>query len=381
MNKSLFVLLLICCLFSCTKDKEIEEKEEIIVPYSKFQKTIELTGEQILKQDRAAVFIDLIDTLLMVKAKRNADHLYYLYGSIGEKYMGAVGVKGDRPDAWNGPFLHNNQFIKEKGEIKFWVHDISRQELLLVNLTKTLASNQSVPVIESTLKVDQTKFPFDYAYIHEDSVVYASPGYFDFENYIIKRIDLKTNDIKYSEVFPKIKNVNFLRSEELVRFYGGPIIKHPSEELFIDFTQHFNRINLIGFDLELKLSIVSGNSWKDEYYDGEEFEKNRQREGVFANLKNYYFEGEVGEKYSYGLFVDQKVSERNKLFTDQKVSERSKSIKPVEIRVFDLKGNALFKLQIPEYLNSFTVDEKRGFIYGVSSSEEKIMRYDISEIL
>ena len=69
------------------------------------------------------------------------------------------------------------------------------------------------------------------------------------------------------------------------------------------------------------------------------------------------------------------------MYHNQKQADYSKKSIPVKIRIFNLNAEPVCEINVPDYLTTFTVDEKNGIMYGVAYFDEKIFKYDISSIL
>ena len=53
--------------------------------------------------------------------------------------------------------------------------------------------------------------------------------------------------------------------------------------------------------------------------------------------------------------------------------------KPVEIHMFDLQGNFIRQLNIPQYLKNFCISEDDSKIYGLLN-DHSVYAYDISQL-
>ena len=82
----------------------------------------------------------------------------------------------------------------------------------------------------------------------------------------------------------------------------------------------------------------------------------------------YYCDLECTDKYIYALYVNQKMSEWQRI------------AHPTEIHVFDWNGNAVYKLKTQETLLNIDIDETGQKIYGLAT-EEQVFIYDIPKEL
>jgi hypothetical protein len=53
----------------------------------------------------------------------------------------------------------------------------------------------------------------------------------------------------------------------------------------------------------------------------------------------------------------------------------------IELHIIDWEGNPIYKLFLDQRIEVFSVDFDSGFMYGISKVEEKLYRYDITDIL
>jgi hypothetical protein len=90
---------------------------------------------------------------------------------------------------------------------------------------------------------------------------------------------------------------------------------------------------------------------------------------INLDVKNYYMDAWSTNDFIYTLYHNQKQADYSK-----------KSI-PVKIRIFNWNAEPMCEINVPDYLTTFTVDEKNGIMYGGAYFDEKIFKYDISSIL
>lgn len=355
--------MLLLLLYGCVSAEYKNEGETYIQPIN-FDKVYELKGEQILKNDIDGVAIYVIDTLLMLKSDSKLVH-YNIYGKNSQQFLGSLGIKGDKREAWN-KISYNEQYFIENNEIKIWLSDHIKGKLLLINLSKQIVSKKPLPQIEKELNINIRKFPFTKALMISDSIVVGNAGYFEEERSRIKKINPQTQLVQKSDLFPAIKNMKFLPSDELYFFYGTPILKHPTKELYVSALPYFNRIDFFNSNLKLYNSAVEGNSWQDNWLDAKLL---NPEEGFRNELDVFYMFTTASSKHVFCLYYG------------QPEKEYGEKLIPTQIRVFDWEGRPKYLLKIPNYLMNISISPSEDKLYGVAFFEEKILSYNLPKNL
>lgn len=363
MNNTIYTLLCVFLFVSCSNKTEVSN----IVKVKEFEKVFNLEGEQILKNDNSAFSISVIDSLLLTLAS-GTDYHYNLYSKNSFKYLGSLGKRGDEPNSWMFP-SYNNQFDKDNTDLKIWLSSDIKSEIIQVNLTSTIKSKDNNTIVDKKIDIDTKLFPFTRLLYVNDSIFYGDSGYFDSKRCRLKRYSLKANaiDISYSDLFPKVLNQKLFPSEMLNNLYHSKLRKKPNEVTFASAMEYFNRIDIFDKDLNTKLSIVGDGLTDDNQLDAAELDI--EEGSPFQELTIYYRDINLRDSYIYSLYLN------------QPRKEFGKNSKPVEIRIFDWEGNAKYLLKIPDYILNISVDEKEGWIYGVAPYDEKILRYNIKDII
>jgi len=361
MNNNIYTFLCILFFISCSKHKY----KSNVIKIKKFEKTHNLKGEQILINDYSAFSINVIDSLLLTHCTGTDTH-YNLYSKNTFKFLGSLGTKGNTPEAWLFP-TYNNQFEKDSLGLKIWLSSHVKSKIIQVNLTKTIKSKSKTPFITKSFNINSKVFPFTKLLYVNDSVFYGDSGYFDSQRCRLKRYNLETEITNHSSLFPKIINKKLFPSEMLKSLYYSLIQKKTDETVFVSAMEYFNRVDVFDENLNTKLTILGNGLNSDNQIDASTLKIDEG--SPFDEFTIYYRDIDLTKTYIYCLYLNQV---KNKF---------GKEIKPVEIRVFDWNGNPKYLLKIPEYLMNISVDEKEGWIYGVAPYSEKILRYNIKNII
>jgi hypothetical protein len=116
---------------------------------------------------------------------------------------------------------------------------------------------------------------------------------------------------------------------------------------------HFDRIDIFNLDGTLKKSMGPEASPL----------KINAAKPLEEQTQLYYTVLRLTDQYIYALYYNQPNIEYGEKLTS------------TQIHVFDWEGNGVYQIHVPDYLMSFSVDEKRGYIYGVDFYNQKNLRY------
>jgi len=356
---SLFFILIILC-------QESTAQKVVKVSKTDFPEKMKIKGQEILTQDyNHHHIIFVLDTLLLTMVNSGENH-YHVFHKDKLNYLGAVGVRGDGPDQWEIPATTVGQFKKTSEGIKLWQFDYLRGTYSLINLTKTLKSKSSYPVVERRLRINVKIFPYFQLFMGGNDKLYANSWIYEQNRSRLKSFDQENNKIVRSGLFPKIKNNTHLPSEVMNSLYGASLDKHPSQDKFVQATFIFNRIDIFDENLQVIKSIVDGDNWKDDYYDGKDIDPAVN----FINPRTNGFNGlATGEKYIYAL--EAKLNFRTDKFRENESF----------VRVYDWEGRPKAYLEVAHDLSSIDIDEKSGMLYATDYSHELVLKFDISQLM
>jgi hypothetical protein len=354
--KNSLLLLLAFSLFSCSKPLH-EESENILFPNQ-----VDLLGRTIMEDEITVNRLHAIDTLLLAEL-RGDSHLFAVYHPKDYTQLFKFGVEGDGPDEFIYP-LYFTEFTIENGDYVIWLYELNRFQLHKVNLSQSL--DRVALLIEETIPLSQ-KAIFSTAFYLNPTKVIGTVSNMDIKMGRMRLYDPTQDKImKTVENFPDIEKKSddyvYLYYRHNLLYVGFPVL-HPERDKVAVSLASLNRIDV--FDTQLNLlhfvaySPPNEKSVIDDYLSTEP--------GSESELQIYY-SGIFGTKdFIYALYIDQ--------------LERERDIeKPVEIRVFDWDLHPIGVYKIPDYIANFTVDERRGKIYGVKSrTDNAILEYDFQK--
>jgi hypothetical protein len=353
-------------LLSCEKSTE-EKTTAAVIQVDDFPENINLQGEQILTQVNKNAFITVLDTLLLMTNYDGKDStLYDIYGKSSEQYLGAVGTKGDGPQEWRVVF-NNEVYEVGKEGVTTWFYEMLRGFLVQVNLNKVIAAKSPVPIIEKKITINSKVFPFNHLFYINDTKIIGNPSFGDeIDRVRIKSYNPQTQEVKKSDLFPRIKNAKVIPSQVLYNFYFTSFKKHPTKNLFVQAMSVMNRIDIFDEDLNLLRSIVSGKSWQDDFLDAKKIDVATD---YMKDIEDGYGTATVSEDFIFALVANKKKSAIT--------GEVQKSF----IKVFDWEGQPKCLIEVNDDLINISFDRRDGYLYAADFNNEKFLRYDLKKLL
>lgn len=332
----IFVLFIL--FISCQQEKSVFENSRVI--YVKgFPETVSLIGEKQTMMPMKVSSLYIVDTFLLVK---NVDQPFFfsVYNLNNQQDMGQFVSHGRGPLEVSGVTYGGNYFY-DGDSVKFWFLDVNLNKVFELNLTASVAEGK-------TVLTDITTFPLRFFRTFRISNTTCFSRQYDTKriSYVMHGLDgvCKKEWVLYEDVDQQ--SFYSLGSIEQLKPDGSKLILE-----MID----FNQINILDLKGGNNLTITTG----DQLYTLKDIQDKKVEPYI------YYRCSQCSDNRIFALYLN------------QKNTEWRKEKKPVEIHVFDWKGNPLYKLDIPQYLSGFSMDYKNKALYGLTVDEE-IYRYDLS---
>lgn len=234
---------------------------------------------------------------------------------------------------------------QDESGCKIWINDVSNSSLKLINLD---SSNNSGKIIaEKTIKFPG---PAVNCYYGNDSLLYL-------ENMLNDNYEM----VRYNHLTRKRESQKLYRQsvDNPFSVYKGIWRKHPTRAVMVNAMHSLNRINLLDMSDGTRTTLVVG--------DDHVLPENAVDKSSGLEKHTYYCDLAVSENTIYALWIDQPYQEAYETPQSQ------------QIHIFDWNGRPKACLKIPEYICSFTVDEKSRTAYGMTP-DEIIYRYRLPEI-
>lgn len=325
-----------------------------------------IKGDQILTNDYNHHHkIYVVDKYLLTLVN-TGDFNYHIFDKRTQQYIGPIGKKGEGPDEWIIPQTTLGQFEKRGNEIFLWYYDYLRGAFSLMNLTKTLDSKSISPIVARKLRINMKVFPYFQLFMGENNKIYASSWIYEQDRSRLKSYNLLTKEISKSGLFPKILNSSHLPSETMNSLYTAAFQKHPNKDFFVQALFVFNRIDIFDSNLKLVRSIVDGENWIDNYYNGKEI---NPADDFIGPRMNGYNGVSVSENFIFALELKENLGLKN-----EKENESF-------IRVFNWEGNPLAYFKVDNDLSSISFDESEGFLYATDYSHELVLKFNLKKYL
>ncbi len=356
MRKILLFAIISIIIFSCHKD------------YNKntFDKFYEIKGEEIFNNDFEVFTLFAVDSILLVQLRENT-YNFAVYNPKTLKCIYKFAKKGEGPDEFSDYLLYEH-YIIEDNQLKVWLYGINVNKVYLINISEGMSKNKTV--IETVLRISpQQKFSRLYVLDPNKIIGNNRNTTINMNRFVIYN---PKNDsvIRTVEPFPPTK----LESNDLAYIfyrynylYKSSFEMKPDKSKFVSAMEMFNRIDIFDNNGNFENSYIDENNITERQIDVYLSEK---EDILKTRTVKYYYRGAfASNNYIYTLYYNQLKSDYSK-----------KSI-PVKIRIFNWKAEPICEIKVPDYLTSFTIDEKNGIMYGIAYYDEKILKYDIKPIL
>lgn len=338
-----FLVLFSCA--SCNKNP-FKGEHRIVGP---FPKEITFEGENLAIDAPGMVDLAIADTILFARLSENPDALLSAFSMKDLRSLGPLVVQGKGPNEFLSVTMPM-QFQVDTSGIKMWGFDYDRSDLYLMNVSKTIKKHH--PVIEKRFNLGTLPFMTDWIYVN-DSLLWGV-------SFSVDNLELISSDIK--------KQIIIYR-EPL--FESSPILSRDTHAL-----SHISAVKpdlskiVVGMVYLNQLQIISLNE-PHERFSFSISKKAVSFEQINENMNEavcYYRDVRVTDQLIFAFYSGLSSKEHAK--TNSTI-----------IHVFDWNGNTKAVLKLPRYTSYFAIDKNNGCLYGLSSDDEAIYKYDLTDIL
>ena len=319
-----------------------------------------LNGEKMNLEIPGVMEMEIVDTFLVAFTPMNNEGFISVYSTNSYKslYKNII-KKGRGPNEFtNWLNLCNKNYIDTSGAV-IWLEDNNKQFLLAVNLTKSV--RQQELVIEKTVNISDIpkndtwtiKRLTDTTYLKLDSdQLERVQGKFiwsvDNFNLSIYNTISKKNVFSTQLYTQKAENINFLA--------GSLSVKPDNSRVAITMLS-FDQINFMSLDGKERFSVSTSKS-------------PMKIESLTEN------DNERVEYYTSVYFNNNLL-----IAVHAKESRIDAGKASTEIHVFNWQGDIINIIKPAQYISTITLDETKGYLYGLNQTNEEIYRYDIRKIL
>lgn len=348
---SIACILFVLFISSCTSENAVKEEKEVL--------KVSLEGKVILPEEIKGRVMTRVDNLLFFYQTGGEGDVFKIYDLDNNyKLVGAYGTFGDGPEEYLAPRITDKE--KVGNDYILTIYDRFKNKVSAVSLNAII--NNSEDKVVNRFSIDpKHSMNQDFLKIDEQTYV-ATPGMEATNRGRIHIYDESTQEFSHNDMIPKVAVYDNMESYEKYALYMTKLAKHPSKDKIVSIMFSFDRLDFYSSKGE-HLQEVLGPEYESEF-------ARVNMDGNSDNAKFFYLDVSVSENLIYTLYLNETLE----TYITQDISD-------VGIKIYDWDGDQLAEISIPNFLTSIEIDEERGKIYGIAPSEEKILEYDISEVL
>lgn len=339
------VIIIICTLtiIAC-KDKSIFENESLMV--SQFAKTINLPAEKINMEIIGINNLYIVDSILLGFKARGDNGFFTCYSLPQFKFLGNYVSAGRGADEFL-TLTYNKQFTLNSSNINIWISSHLTREVSEINLTSTIEEQKVIFGKRFILDTISESYWFNI----NDSLFANYPTT---DNLYYTIYNLKEQKIlKQKNIFRK-----GIKFDPSVYDIIGAISSDKTKMALAMMNMNHIIIHSTDGDSIIPLTIFNHSNTPHEISQQD-----------YMDRKIYYSDIRSTDEFIFALYIN------------RSTKEIRESNKGVEIHVFHWNGKPAFRIIIPNYIRFFDIDQKNGYIYGLSPYDEEIFRYNINSIL
>ena len=268
------------------------------------------------------------------------DTLFKVYTTDG-LYLTSFGIKGQGPNDFISSRPNGIREI-ENGQACLWINDIGSASLKRLNLTLSIEKGCTVD-----RKIPIRPMSMNAFYTQDGSTILETMTPDNFELFINKgEKEVYKDTLYHIDMKPSFS------------YYKSIMRLNPDCSILVSAMNTINLVNVLNLNTHERLSLCVG-----KYTDI----NNIVDKTTLLEKRTFYTDLKITTNYIYALYMNQ----------DYKDSYQKE--KPVEIHMFDLQGNFIRQLNIPQYLKNFCISEDDSKIYGLLN-DHSVYAYDISQL-
>lgn len=355
MNK-LYHLFLFLVLYACNENKPSDYMVFDNVLYiEKFPKTYNLANGRLLDLNQAGVESLLIQDSILIVSTSDKDGYWSFFRLPNCTFLGKyiTGGKSDN-ELLSSPRVANQYLVERAGELCAMIYDFNTGKILLMNITKTLDTNQLV-----IGKIDCRLLRGLYNVVCLDSSsFFCKKMNSDFTELL--RFILKDGE----KLIPK--NMEILNRASIDVGFDfnilGTFCKYSlTTHRIVEAAMDLNHINLYSIDSSFQLTICTGKQL-DKIKEVQRVER-RKKKVMYGHLASY-------AKYFGALYQD-----------DTNENIHFGKAKNQVIQFFNWDGKPLVEVVLDRRINSFDIDFANECLYTLNYEQDEIYVYDFKEVL
>ena len=353
--KNVLIYLSIIVCFSCNASNVFEGKHIFI---EQFPLIIFPEAEKIDIDIPGIVDFAIVDTVLLALIIPDPEILLQAYSLNNYNLIGTLIKKGQGPNE----FLQASipiQFNEDSTGCNAWMLDFSLNSFYLLKITNTIEQQRTV--VEKKYNLKKLGFALNFVYVN-DTLIWGT-------NWTLDNLELFAYNTQKELVINQtklFKTIRYTSSNLISAFSHGVAVKPDLTKIVI---------NMLYFN---QLHIISLNNIDDRF----SFSTSKNP-GNFEQIIKLIKSDRHDELIAYYRDIrttNNLIFACNNTYQLKDVDNASKTI----IHVFDWDGNPIALIELPHYASYFAIDEKRGFLYGLSDDEfyekEILYKYDIKSL-
>lgn len=354
----IFLVIIIFFLGGCKNDSNIFDGTFRHVSFK--GDTLVLNGEKVNQEIPGVMKIEIVDTFLVAFTPMNNDGFISVYSANSYKLLCKNLIRRGRgPNEFTSWVNSCNKNCVDTSGAITWLNANYNQLLLAVNLTKSV--RQQELVIEKSIDLSDiknrnnlhTQRLTDTTYLKLDSYNnrrFNGSYIWAVDNFIMSMYNTVSKENIFTEPLYTQKAAN-------INFFTGSISVKPDNSRLVITMMSFDQINFMSLDGKEKFSVST------------------RKEPMEIDLLTEN-DNERIQYYTSVFFNDHLI-----IAVYAKESRVDAGKAGTEIHVFNWEGDILNIIKTVQYIPSITVDEKKGYLYGLNLITEEIYRYDIRQIL
>lgn len=353
---SILSTLLLLIFSNCSNKKEYFAGD--IIYFNNFPSIDSLYGNKI---ELSGIYTDnmlVYDSLILFSAQQYPDFHYYVFSLNSGNQLGSFCRKGEGPQDYI-VLGDTKQFTIENKAIKLWTRDVMKEKLQLLDLTKSIANNETVidTIISGHWKGEFNR-PFSFAFVLKDNLIAMK-----------NQPEIISNDgLTYLPGSYFLYNTTDPNPIQKFTLYNYPVIN--PQYTFDNYLHSIDRIKpdntkiAMGMSLLSQINILDIKSGKLIGIRTSGTPDFKDLEKKTTEIKFYYSDICIDNEYIYGLYS-------NKIFNDQNYPFVSN-----EVHVFDWEGNAIRKLILDREFDRIALDPVKKKLYA-KNDEDEVFCFDI----
>lgn len=334
MNKNIFILVLLCCMSSCSTNDNFFVGQFIHKTPLQTVSIDDLRVSKSILECIGAMEITVIDTMLLINTANAKDQLLHLYNVNDYSYISSVINQGKGPQEdfivyWSGQSYSDTT-------ARIWLYSAVLPLFYMLDITNSLKENRTI--INKSFKSEGKAHTWGYL---NDTTLYAmnwtGPNY----ELIAYNPVSDSYNVKKTLYRPGL-------NEEDNEIISGHTLYKPDMTTMVVFTQFLNQVNFIGLDDYDSFSVSLS-------------EKPLQPEEVLLKSRTersrYYISGSATNKYLYAIYSNQSWS--------NEFTENAKC----EIHILDWDGNIVKVIKCDRMYKSLAIDGDDTNLYALTNDD------------